>query len=914
MTTHKSKSSANEPFMTRRRPASSILCIAILANTVGMITASRADDGRPFEAFTAGTIWTGSGPAIDDAVMVTQNGKIVAIGPRSSTDIPSDAVHHDLGEQTIIPGLIMVQTGLVESSNDSEYTVTPEVRAIDGFDPFADYSQWLEAGVTTVQLTPGAQRLMPGQGAVVKLKAADPSQQILRESDSLRIVLTSEALSPPTIYEPPVGAVSVDRPLEPTRPQLGTSLAQAIVGLDALFTLAAQAESEDTALAALASAIQNQQTFRFTVENGAEINAARALAKKFNLRWLLVDPVDTGELTDVDWTSEQAVGVVFNPEFRPGRITNPSIPVEGIKTPLNVWERAKVLVDAGAGDKLAIRPLVDADISNVMFVAGIFRRGGLSVEQILQMLTSNPARMLGVHDRVGNLQPGADADFVVLSGQPFTPGARVTATYVDGVSAYAADVQSTASVIEVASVFTPTGVVEGGVSVANGKIVGIGKSLSTPRGAMLRRYPDAVIVPGWIDCGTALGIGGSLGDQLSLDTKLGPLLARDDDQIALARKGGVTTALLSSSRLPSPVLAFKLTDHPRPLIDPVALRFEVSGNLTATEESVRQLLSRGKAYADAWNKYDAEFAEYQKKLKEYEAEKLKYDAAVKAAEAKKEAEKKEAEKKEAEKKEAEKSESEKKEGDSKSTAAPTGDSSKPIPEAPATKPAADGASKSNSDSENKPASTENAKPETGENKDAALVEPKKPEEPKKPNATPAMEPYRPLFARTIPALVDVSDPRGVEVAIKLFRQEFDLQTALVASSAAVANAELLAKHQVLVVVGPTLIESKDGKPLNVAAELAVAGVSMAFQSSSTTGTSLLADVVAFGVYDGLGRDDAVKGMSSTPANFFKLSSVGAIEIGKDADLIVLSGPPFEISSEVLAVMIDGRWVYEKESK
>lgn len=870
-----------------------VLSLLLAASTMHGVgkQAAHATEDLPVEVYKAGTIWPGYGPAIHDAVMLVQGGKVLAVGPRASMEIPAAAIEHDLGGQTVIPGLVIAQSALVESSNDSEYTVTPEVRAIDGFDPFADYKQWIEAGVTTVQLSAGSQRLMPGQGAVVKLAGEDPTQQVLVESESLRILLTSGALSPPTIYEPPVGAVSVDRPLEPTRPQLATSLAQAIVGLDALFATATAAESDDSSLGALAAAIEAKRTFRFTVENGAEIKAAYALATKFNLRWLLVDPVDTQELSGVDWKSEQAVGVIFNPEFRPGRITNPSIPVPGLKRPLDVWQRAAALVAAGAADKLAIRPSVDADIGNLLFLSSIFQRGGLSSEQVLRMLTANPASMLGIGDRVGSLQPGLDADFVVLSGQPFASGARVTATYINGLPAYSTDIKPTASVIEVAQVYTPAGVIEGGVSVANGKIVGVGSSLSTPRNANLRRFPNAVIVPGWIDCGTALGIGGTLADQLSLETKLGPLLARDDDQMAVARQGGVTSALLSSSRFPSPVLAFKLTDQPRPLMDPVAVRFEVSGNLTATEASTRQLLARGKAYADVWNKYDADFAEYQKKLKEYEAEKLKYDEAVKAAAAKQEAEKKEAEKNAAEQKPAEnagkpdtgKEDAEKKTADASSTKA--GEPAKS--DASADIKAADS---------NQP------------------VEPKKPDEPKKPTAIPALEPYRPLFAKTIAALVEASDPRAVEVVVKLFREEFDLHTALVSNSAAVANAELLAKHKVLVIVGPNLIEVKDGKPLNIPAELSVANVALAFQSSSTTGASLLPDVLAFGVYDGLGRSDAIKGMSSGPAAFFKLNSIGAIEVGRDADLVVLSGPPFEIASEVLAVMIDGRWVYEKESK
>ena len=38
---------------------------------------------------------------------------------------------------------------------------------------------------------------------------------------------------------------------------------------------------------------------------------------------------------------------------------------------------------------------------------------------------------------------------------------------------------------------------------------------------------------------------------------------------------------------------------------------------------------------------------------------------------------------------------------------------------------------------------------------------------------------------------------------------------------------------------------------------------------------------------------------------------GTIAAGQDADLVVLSGPPFEFSTKVLAVMIDGRWVYQQ---
>ena len=65
----------------------------------------------------------------------------------------------------------------------------PEFQAIDGFDFYGDYSKAIAGGVTTVQIAPGSDRLLPGQGAVVKLAGADPASRVLRERESLRVQL-----------------------------------------------------------------------------------------------------------------------------------------------------------------------------------------------------------------------------------------------------------------------------------------------------------------------------------------------------------------------------------------------------------------------------------------------------------------------------------------------------------------------------------------------------------------------------------------------------------------------------------------------------------------------------------------------------------------------------------------------------
>ncbi len=880
-----------------------------------ILGASATIQAAPLEtvdAYFASSLWTGT-ETVQDAVLVVADGKVVAVGQREKVDLPAQATVHKLGSVMLMPGLVIAQSNLGDSSGNDEFAVRPEVRAADGFDPFDDYRQLLAGGITTVQLSPSNNRLMPGQGAVVKLAGADPQKQILAVSESLSVVLTRAGLSPPTVYEPPVGAVSVERPVEPTRPQLATSLAQAVVGLRALFAAAADSDEEnidDELLASLSELMREATPLRWTVENAAEVRAALQLSEEVGLPWLIVDPVAIDDLLAVsDWNAASVKGVILNAELRPGRISNPPVPGR-LETPdMPLWTRAAKLIEAGAADKLALRAATDADLDKILYLATVLGRAGIEREQVLRMLTVNPANMMGVSDRVGSLAAGLDADFVVVSGEPTTAASCILATYVDGRKVFDAQLSDVSTVISAGHIVTPGGIVTGGrIAVAAGKIRGVGRSVSSAKSALVKDFGEAYVVPGFIDMGTSLGIGGSLSESIPLGTKLGELLSRDDAQIGLARQGGVTTALLGSTRLPSPVVAFKLSDAPVALKDPVAIRFEIDDNLTAAESSLRRTLQSGKTYADAWNKYDSDFAEYEKKLLEYEKAKAKYDAAVKAAEAKKQ------------------EEATKQADAEKKSASPDGEAEKPTGDLdnnrPADQPQPDEKEKGSSkdatkDNDAKPAEkpSQNSGDKSASDsvgKSQELVEPKQPDEPKKPKQDDNLEPYRDLFKNKIVALVEVSEVKAVELAVKLFREEFKLKTALVAGSVAAKNATLLAKQDVLAVVGPELVAEEEGELVNFAAELALAQVPIAFQSKAATGVKELPQAISYAIYEGLGADDALAGLTSVPSHVLGLDAVGSIEAGKDADLVVLSGPPLELSSEVLAVMIDGRWVYEKE--
>src|SRR5262249_2309107 len=94
-------------------------------------------------------------------------------------------------------------------------------------------------------------------------------------------------------------------------------------------------------------------------------------------------------------------------------------------------ENAALLAKAGV--KVAIN--TDDPVTESRFylrTGSIAVRGGMSGERARKALPIPPAEMLHLEKRVGSLEKGKDADFVVLSGEPFSVYTHVLQTYVDG--------------------------------------------------------------------------------------------------------------------------------------------------------------------------------------------------------------------------------------------------------------------------------------------------------------------------------------------------------------------------------------------------------------------------------------------------------------------------------------------------
>ncbi len=901
--------------------AQSLVLFAILATSAEAFSLQDSPTGNSASAdqthaWIVGRLWNGTDDAVTDAVLVVRDGKIVAAGSRNSVSIPAGAVVHDHSSAVMIPGLVIAETSIGQLAPD-EQAVTPQFRAVDGVDLFADHTRLLSAGITTVHVNPGTQRLIPGQSAVMKL-FGDFDQRVLRETESMQVILSAAAWNPPTVYEPPVGANAEVRPIEPTRPQLASSLAEAVSGIRALLDssrleLPASTSGQDREiLGAIAKTTDGKMPVRITARSAAEISAAARLVADYKLNAILVNPEFLNTVAKRTGDLAQQLpftGFVLVPTSVVGNIRDVSIPDEDARRPDEIWATARLLAENSLLDHAAIGGLSNSELEDVMLQAGLLKRGSIGTSQILKMLTANAATILGVADRVGSLEPGKDADFVILSADPFERGSTVLATHVSGQPAFeSANVpakKTRAHIVRAGSIYTPHGIIaNGSLVVSGGQIAAVGTDVSLPADAEVHDFSGAVIVPGIIDLNSQLGFGAALAEQVQLNGTLANQLVSEDKTVQFVRQSGITTALVGSSRMPTPVMAFKLSDRPRAIRDPVALRFDLNGNLTSVETSIRRSVSQGKAYDDGWKKYEAQFAEYETALKAYEAEmkkiadaeaKAKAEADAKAAE---EAAKKAAE--ESRDKPAGEEPADKPEGEKPATAAQQPEGDKPAEEPPE-KPAGSG--------DEPPAET---KPDDAGGDAGKPAGPQKPAEPEKPRKVDNLEPWREVFAGKLPVIAVASQTRAIELAVKIFVDEFSLPVIIAGAEDADLATGTLKNPKVSVALGPQMSVRRDNTQVNLPQQLATAGIPFGFQSGAASGSSLLPAAISAATWRGLGPGDALKATSASPAEFLQLGSIGKLAAGHDADLVVLSGPPFDLGTEVLAVMIDGQWVYEKD--
>jgi len=185
---------------------------------------------------------------------------------------------------------------------------------------------------------------------------------------------------------------------------------------------------------------------------------------------------------------------------------------------------------------------------------------------------------------------------------------------------------------------------------------------------------------------------------------------------------------------------------------------------------------------------------------------------------------------------------------------------------------------------------------------------------KKPDRDLKLEAMLPVISGEIPLLMHAHRADDIVTGLRI-ADEFHLKVIIQHGTEAHKIPEELASREIPAVIGPSLssrakVELKD-RSFKTAGVLAQTGVKVALMTDHpVVPVQYLPLLAALNVKEGMDEEEALRAITINPAQILGIADrVGSLETGKDADIIVLSGPPLDWRTKVELVLINGKIVY-----
>ena len=398
-----------------------VLGAALLATSL-LVGSAQATDTT--HAFIGARILPISGDPIEEGTLVIENGRIVAVGPSASVRIPGDAEKHDVHGKVIMPGLVDTHSHVGgPAGGDKSSPIQPECRVMDSFDVRDAGIQKAQAGgLTTANIMSGSGHLISGQTIYVKFRDG-------RTIDGL--LLRDKDGQPLGGLKMANGTNSQDDPPFPgTRSKSAALVRAQYVKAQEYRDKIKRAKKDkdrpdrDLGLDALVEAMDGKRVVHQHTHRADDIITALRLQKEFGYRIVLHHVSEAWKVADEIAAAKAPCSIIL--------IDSPGGKLEAMEMD---WKTGGILEKAGV--KVAIHT-DDGITDSRLFLrsAGLAVRGGNSREGALRALTLAGAEMLDLEDRIGSLEKGKDADFIILTGDPLSVYTMVQETWVDGVRVF----------------------------------------------------------------------------------------------------------------------------------------------------------------------------------------------------------------------------------------------------------------------------------------------------------------------------------------------------------------------------------------------------------------------------------------------------------------------------------------------
>jgi imidazolonepropionase-like amidohydrolase len=367
-------------------------------------------------------VHTMAGPAILDGVVVVTGGRIAAVGPAATTPVP--AGYRVVEAAVVTPGLIDARTvvglsGLLNQKQDQDQLehsapLQPELRAVDAYNPLDPLVAWVRGfGVTTLHTGHAPGETVSGQTMIVKTAGRTADAALVREPAAIAVSLgpiatRGEGKSPGTR----------GKQAAMLRAELVRAQEYRAKGRE---TAADRRPERNLRLEALAHVLDGGLPLLVYAQRAQDIATALRIAQEFGIRVWLEGAAESYLL--LPEIKAAGVPVIVHPPMARdyGELENASF-----ETPATL-RRAGIPVAFQSGYEGYV-----PKTRVVLFEASAAEANSLPEDEALAMLTIDAARILGIADRVGSLEPGKDADLALYDGDPLEYASHCLGVLVGG--------------------------------------------------------------------------------------------------------------------------------------------------------------------------------------------------------------------------------------------------------------------------------------------------------------------------------------------------------------------------------------------------------------------------------------------------------------------------------------------------
>lgn len=361
-------------------------------------------------------------PVIRNGVVVVEDGTIQAVGPASMVDgREADRV---IQASVVVPGFVDARatvglTGQFNHEHDQDHLDTseamqPELRAIDAYNWKERLVEWVRGfGVTTVHTGHSPGELISGQTCIVKTAGRGLQDDLVQTCWGVSATLGEGAQRSGSSPGNRSKAVAMLRQAMIAAEERLKN--QSERGEGNLFRNLREEMLEDIA--------SGERPLIVHADRAFDISAALRLKEEFGLDVVLESAAEAHGM--IDAIKAANVPIFLHPTMARG---------SGERLNVSFTTAAKL---REAGVPVAFSTGYEAYVPKVrvlVFEAAMAIPYGLSREDALAMITIEPAKILGIQDRVGSIEPGKDADLAFFDGDPFEWVTHCEGVMIDGQS------------------------------------------------------------------------------------------------------------------------------------------------------------------------------------------------------------------------------------------------------------------------------------------------------------------------------------------------------------------------------------------------------------------------------------------------------------------------------------------------